>query len=97
MNQLEWAQKQQDRIEEVGLLEVLKEQGIDPFASDKRNAWLRDEYGDTPYYAPDVNRITGKCPGGDAWPSCCEGHRFETRLDMIKDAEASRLYWEEQE
>lgn len=97
MNQLEWAQKQRDRIEEVGLLEVLKEQGIDPFRSDKRNAMLRSDFGDTPYCAPDVDRTTGKCDGGDAWPSCCEGHRFETRLDMIEDAEASRLYWAEQE
>ena len=84
MKQSEWAAQQLNRIEAVGLLEVLKEQGIDPFRSDKRNTMLRDEFGDTPYCAPNVDRTTGKCPGGDAWPMCCEGHRFEERLFDIE-------------
>ena len=84
MNQKEWAQKQRDRIDAVGLLECLKELGRDPFDSDKHNAWIRKNYGDTPYCAPNVDRATGKCPGGDAWPACCAGHRLENELEMIE-------------
>ena len=70
----------QRRMNSGELVQILEERGVDVFKSDKRNAALRDEFGDTPYGAPDVDPATGKCDGGDAWPLCCEGHRFAERV-----------------
>jgi hypothetical protein len=77
-------------IAEGKLLEILTERGIDPFASDKANAEIRRDYGDTPYCAPDVVPALGHCGegGGDAWPVCCEGHKFmELVSEVIYDHE----------
>lgn len=49
----------------------------DLFGADEANAQLRDEFGDTPYAAPKVDRETGLCGGGDTWPTCCRGHAIE--------------------
>jgi hypothetical protein len=78
-------------IQEVGLVAFAKQDDQSPFAttltvagllgSDKVNAQLRDEFGDTPYAAPKVDRKTGLCGGGDAWPTCCCGHRFMEWLE----------------
>jgi len=67
-------------IAREGLLAVMLDRGItmdEITESDRRNASLRADYGDTPYCAPDVDQSTGKCEGGDSWPMCCRGHRFE--------------------
>ena len=56
---------------------ILTEIGWDIYESDRSNARLRAEYGDTPYAAPDVVPELGHCDGGDAWPQCCTGHRFK--------------------
>jgi len=56
---------------------ILTEIGWDTYESDRSNARLRAEYGDTPYAAPDVVPELGHCDGGDAWPQCCTGHRFK--------------------
>jgi hypothetical protein len=67
-------------IAREGLLAVMLDRGItmeEITESDRHNASLRADYGDTPYCAPDVDRKAGKCGGGDSWPVCCRGHRFE--------------------
>ncbi len=74
----------QRRMNSGELVQILTDRGVDVFKSDRRNARLRAEYGDTPYAAPDVDPATGLCGGGDAWPLCCEGHRFsEWVFDVI--------------
>ncbi len=68
------------QIAREGLLAVMLDRGItmdEITQSDRRNASLRADYGDTPYCAPDVDQTIGKCEGGDTWPVCCRGHRFE--------------------
>ncbi len=78
----------QAAIADGQLLEILVAQGIDPFASDKANADIRARYGDTPYCAPDVLPDKGHCGGGDAWPQCCEGHKYmELVSEVIYDHE----------
>jgi len=85
-NELIWVQNQRGLIYDLGLVAALRENGRDPFASDKRNARIRAQHGDTPYCAPDVDPETGKCPGGDAWPACCEGHQWLNHLDLVEDS-----------
>lgn len=63
-------------VEVRGLVAVMERLELDIFASDRRNARLREAYGDTPYAAPDVDPATGLCTGGDAWPNCCTGHSW---------------------
>jgi hypothetical protein len=73
-----------ERLESGGLVEWVKGGDLLPyggsvtledlFGADKVNAQLSDEFGDTPYSAPPVDRKTGICGGGDAWPHCCRGH-----------------------
>jgi hypothetical protein len=72
-----------DRMSAGELPQILTERGIDIHASDKRNAALREDYGDTPYSAPDVDPATGMCEGGDAWPMCCEGHKLEDHVTGV--------------
>ena len=64
---------------------ILTAAGIDTYASDRHNAELREAHGDTPYSAPDVVPALGHCGegGGDAWPVCCEGHKFMERVSEI--------------
>tara|TARA_R110000751_G_scaffold303688_1_gene418578 strand:+ start:604 stop:1098 length:495 start_codon:yes stop_codon:yes gene_type:complete len=74
----------QRRMNGGELVQILTERGSDIYESDRSNAALRAEYGDTPYAAPDVVPELGHCDGGDAWPQCCTGHRFkEWVFDII--------------
>ena len=77
------AKEYSDRISAGELPQILTERGVDTHASDKRNAALREDYGDTPHSAPDVDPATGTCGGSDAWPMCCEGHRFKEHVTGV--------------
>lgn len=98
-NDIEWARAQRLALSDPdggGMVVVLRQNNIDPFASDKHNASLREQYGDTPYCAPDVDPETGFCDGGDAWPNCCEGHKFESHLEVIEGEalnDPNRCHW----
>lgn len=82
------------QIAREGLLAVMLDRGItmeEITQSDRHNASLRADYGDTPYCAPDVDQSTGKCDGGDAWPVCCRGHRFaEYWFDILSEGDDER-------
>ena len=76
-----------------GLPAVLKAHGVDVFQSDRNNAALREDYGDTPYSAPDVVPELGHCGDipGDAWPMCCTGHSFkESWFGIVCDGDRER-------
>ena len=82
------------QVHREGLLAVMLDRGIsmeEITESDRHNASLREDYGDTPYCAPDVDQTSGKCDGGDAWPVCCRGHRFEDYwADVLYEGDSER-------
>ena len=82
------------QIARDGLLAVMLDRGItmeEITESDRYNAQLREDYGDTPYAAPDVDQTTGMCDGGDSWPVCCRGHRFkEYWFGVLSDGDDER-------
>lgn len=81
----------QRRMNGGELVQILTELEWDIYESDRSNARLRAEYGDTPYAAPDVVPELGHCDGGDAWPQCCTGHRFkEWVFDIIYTHQSAR-------
>jgi len=82
MNYEEAVELQAD-IARGDLPRILHTYGVDIFLSDRTNAAIREAHGDTPYCAPDVDPALGHCGGGDAWPQCCEGHKFITRVEMV--------------
>jgi hypothetical protein len=85
------------QIARDGLLATMLARGVtmdEITESDRSNAQLREDYGDTPYAAPDVDKTTGKCDGGDAWPVCCRGHRFEEHwYEIVSEGDRERGIW----